>query len=158
MKKLFAGLVIAIGLLSTARAANLIDLTPGGFNASNGLPPAFFQVINSSIRFLDEARPYPYTVYYFEPIHPPGWVSRFGVLNHGVYFDTNAIASPGTTAQVSWNFTGSNFRLTHLFLAGGTTTSVEHIYGVSSGDQFQGSATVTLDGVTNIISVAFYGQ
>jgi len=91
-------------LLSPLAYADLIDLTPGGFNVDNGLPPAFTRL--QTQLFFDEAAFGTFNL----PTGPTfidGWVSQFGVLNGGQFFFTNLFSvSPTATASISWNFTG----------------------------------------------------
>src|SRR6266404_6086677 len=80
---------------ATARAT-LIDLTPGGFQSDNA-PPAFYEFLEHETQqwftFFDEARVIP-------PYH--GWVSLYGVLNGGTYFNTDLFTlDPTPTANVS---------------------------------------------------------
>lgn len=150
--------VIAALVVSTARA-NLIDLTPGGFNAANGLPPAF-QRLQTQL-FFDEAAFGTFNL----PTGPKffdGWVSQFGVLNGGQYFFTNLFSvSPTASASISWNFNGAPngdwLSTIDVFTQTPTGTVNENIYGVPWGQRFDGTGTVTIDGTSQINGISFYG-
>jgi len=71
-----------------------LTFTPGGFNVDNA-PPAFYEFVQQwtghNFEFFDEAT-------------PDGWVSLYGILNGGTYFNTSLIGNPGQSAGVSWDF------------------------------------------------------
>ncbi len=148
-------------LLSPLAHANLIDLTPGGFNPVNGLPPAFTRV--QTQLFFDEAA--------FGTFNLPtgttfidGWVSQFGVLNGGQFFFTNLFdVSPTASALTWWNFNGApnGDWLSTILVEGKTAdgTTLDNIYGVPWGDRFvsPGNQTVIVDGSAQIFGISFYG-
>jgi hypothetical protein len=147
-------------LISTAHA-NLIDLTPGGFS-ENSPPPAFNQFLLGQTRgnllFFDSISAIPYELY--GQTYPPGWVSKFGILNGGVYFFSNLDKTgPVTNSTISWNFTGTDFWLRELYVWGRVNDSatLTNLYRVPWSDRFQSDGTVTLNGITNIEQIAFYG-
>jgi hypothetical protein len=150
--------VIAAIVVGTAHA-NLIDLTPGGFNAVNGLPPAFERL--QTQLFFDEAAFGTFNL----PTGPKffdGWVSQFGVLNGGQYFFTNLFSvSPTANASISWNFSGApnGDWLSTIDVFTQTPTGIvnENIYGVPWDQRFDGTGTVTIDGSSTINGISFYG-
>jgi hypothetical protein len=154
-------LLIAILLISLCAAkAALVDLTPGGFNAENGLPPAYFKMIEET--FFDEAGhgwfQFPEGRRYIN-----GWISLYGELDGGTWFFTNLFTlgdTPG--ASVWWNLAPVHYRMAYIHVWGlkpdGSTW--EHIYGVRPQDQTRshGALLVTVDGLTFIQSISFYGR
>src|SRR6266700_7018600 len=108
-------IIISSALLISAAHANLIDLTLGGFNIDQGLPPSFHR-LQTQI-FFDEAA---HGVFGPPPTYYNGWVSQYGALNGGTYFFTNLFtlgdtpsASFGGTSMVHRTATGEA-RLTYL--------------------------------------------
>jgi hypothetical protein len=160
MKKQIAVLFMAL----CGAHADLIDIVLFDYQNGASLPPAYLQFVNatagSNLLFFDEAISVPYTIYGPTPVYPPGWVSQFGVLNGGQYFFTDLFSNPpDLAAQVSWNFSGSDKWLTYIDVFGRDSqgTAWSNLYGVPYGDRFGGSGTVTLNGATDIRSIAFYG-
>ena len=88
-------ILILLSAVSIARA-NLVDLTPGGFDLTQPYPRAFTDFI---------VREVGNRITFFDAAHPNGWDSMFGALNGGTYFSTDLIGNPGPSANVSWNFT-----------------------------------------------------
>lgn len=153
-------LIVTGALLISAAHANLIDLTPGGFNISNGIPPAFHRLQTHT--FFDEAAHgyfrTPNDTEYFN-----SWVSRYGALNGGTYFFTDLFDLGDTpSASISWNFDGApnGYWLSTIDIYGRRAdgTAWENIYRVPYGERFTGVADlVTLDGLTTIMGISFYG-
>jgi hypothetical protein len=149
--KLMLPLII---LFAVSAQAHLQDLTPGGFNVDDGLPPAFFRAIEQTF-FDSAARGFfdlPEGTTYLN-----GWVSRFGRLNGADWFDTNLFEGDTTVASVSWDLANQQdgFWLSTIFVAGiGGWT---HIYGVTGNERFLGEGIVTLDGEHIISQIGFYG-
>ncbi len=153
-------IVVTGALLVRAAHANLIDLTPGGFNIADGIPPAFRRLITQT--FFDEgAHGYfqtPNGTEYFN-----SWVSRYGALNGGTYFFTDLFDLGDTpTASVSWNFGGAPngcwLSTIDVFGTRPDGTASENIYRVPYGERFTGLGDlVTLDGSTTIMGISFYG-
>jgi hypothetical protein len=148
--------ILALIVSAATSQATLIDLTPGGFQSANA-PPAFYQFTLEQTRgwftLFDEAR-------VIAPYH--GWVSQFGVLNGGTYFNTNLFTlDPTPTANVSWNFTtlpGYSMSVLLLFGLAPDGTDWNNLYGVPLGYRFTDSDFVTLNGSVDIGSIAFYGR
>ena len=146
MKTKTTTLILLIAV-SIARA-NLIDLTPGGFNTANCLPPEFIHFINQQasgqITFFDSAT-------------PDGWVSMFGELNGGTNFFTSLIGNPGPTANVSWDFsTLPGYSMSVLLVEG---EGWANLYGVPNRFRFIDLGDlVTLHDDLDIMSLAFYGR
>jgi hypothetical protein len=150
-------------LLSPLAHANLIDLDPGGFVYTNGggLPNGFSRL--QTQLFFDEAA--------FGTFDLPsgstfidGWISQFGVLNGGQFFFTNLVnVSPTSSALIWWNFNGAPngdwLSTIDVFGRRADGTAVENIYAVPWGDRFVSPSdqTVTLDGMTTIMGISFYG-
>jgi hypothetical protein len=148
--------ILALCVSALTAHANLIDLTPGGFNVDNA-PPAFFQFLNEwnihEFDFFDEAR-------VIAPYH--GWVSQYGILNGGTYFNTDLFSlDPTPTANVSWNFTtlpGYSMSVLLLFGRAPDGTDWNNLYSVPFGYRFTDSDFVTLNGIVDIQSISFFGR
>jgi PEP-CTERM motif len=142
---------VVLAMLACATAqASLIGLTPGGFT---GLPPAFLQ-------FLHQLNMRQFT--FFDDATPAGWTSRFGVLNGGVYFNTDLIGNPGPTANVSWDFSGlPGYSMWRLLLFGRDASGEawSNLYAVPGRFTINdlGDEVTVHDGVS-ILSIAFYGR
>jgi hypothetical protein len=155
-------ITVVIGaLLISAAHANLIDLTPGGFDPSQGLPPAFHR-LQTQI-FFDEAAhgwfDLPGGRQYLN-----GWVSQYGALNGGTYFFTDLFTLGDTpNASIWWNFNGApnGYWLSTIDVFGRRAdgTAWENIYGVPWSDRFVSleNQLVGLDGYTTIMGISFYG-
>jgi hypothetical protein len=145
---------IAAILIATASVAhaNLIDLTPGGFNADNA-PPAFYQFIaqwsSHQIDFFDEAT-------------PDGWVSLYGILNGGTYFNTDLIGNPGQSAGVSWDFSSlPGWSMSRMLIFGRAAdgTPWDNLYAVPhSFLKIDALETVWLHEGVDISSISFFGR
>ena len=157
-KELLKKLILILLCIATVAQAQLIDLTPGGFNPDEGLPPAYYELINQT--FFDEAAHGWFNLPWGDE-YLNGWVSMFGALDGGTYFQTNLFQLRNTpSANVWWNFGRSDYGITMIDVWGrkpdGTTR--EHIYKVRRGQAgVMHPDMVTLDGMTLIKSIAFYG-
>jgi len=152
-------IIVSSALLISAAHANLIDLTPGGFNIDNGLPQAFHR-LQTQI-FFDQAA---HGVFGPPPRYYNGWVSQYGTLNGGTYFFTNLFDLGDTPSASIWcNFNGApnGYWLSTIDVFGRRSdgTAWENIYAVPWGDRFlsPGDQIVTLDGITTIMGISFYG-
>jgi|SRR5947207_1405108 hypothetical protein len=143
--------LIATILICTAGAANasLIDLTPGGFNPGDGLPPSFRRTQTRT---------------FFDSANPNGWVSRYGHINGGTYFFTDLMdLGPTPSASIWWNFMGQpeGYWLDTILVEGRDENgdAIAHIYGVRGRELFISNSeyTVILNGFGTIFSIAFYG-
>src|SRR6266496_3073038 len=125
-------IIVSSALLISAAHANLIDLTPGGFNIDHGLPPAFHR-LQTHIFFDEAAHGYfdtPSGTQYYD-----GWVSQYGAPN-GYWLST-----------------------VDVFGRRADGTPWENIYGGRWGERFLNleDQIVTLDGITTIMGISFYG-
>ena len=141
-------LTILLCALAGTVHANLIDLTPGGFDLTQSYPPEFFDFIN---------REFYHRITFFDAAHPTGWDSMFGALNGGTYFNTSLIGNPEPTANVSWDFTTlPGWSMSLLLIEGGLWA---HLYGVGGRfDTVDLGDLVTLHDDVDISSLAFYGR
>ena len=141
--------LILLATISIANA-NLIDLTPGGFNVYDGLPQAFIHTIVDQ-----QARG---QITFFDSVTPDGWVSIFGHLNGGTNFFTSLIGNPGPTANVSWDFkTLPGYSMSVLLVEG--LGGWDNLYAVPRGFRFVDlNDEITLHGTLPITSLAFYGR
>jgi hypothetical protein len=162
MKKKHLITLLAI-LVSPLANANLVDLDPGGFVFTNGggLPIGFDRL--QTELFFDEAAFGTFDLP-SGPTFIDGWVSQFGVLNGGQFFFTNLFqVSPTASALIWWNFNGAPngdwLSTIDVFGRRADGTAVENIYAVPWGDRFLSPSdqTVTLDGITTIMGISFYG-
>jgi hypothetical protein len=149
MKTTLAAILIAT---ASVAHATLIDLTPGGFNVDHA-PPAFDQFLQQwtqrQFEFFDEAT-------------PNGWVSLYGILNGGTYFNTDLIGHPGQSAGVSWDFsTLPGWSMSRMLVAGRAAdgTLWENIYAIPHNfREIDALETIWLHDGVDIDSVAFFGR
>jgi hypothetical protein len=88
----------------------------------------------------------------FDTATPKGWVSLYGVLNGGTYFNTDLIGHPGQSAHVSWDFsTLPGYSMSRMLLEGRAAdgTAWVNLYSVpGSFREFDALETVLIhDGV-----------
>jgi hypothetical protein len=144
-------LTLLIATASVAHA-NLIDLTPGGFNVDNA-PPAFYE-------FLHQWNQHHFE--FFDNATPDGWTSLYGILNGGTYFNTDLIGHPGQSANVSWDFsTLPGWSMSRILVDGRAAdgTAWENIYAVPhSFREFDALETVWLHDGVDISSISFFGR
>lgn len=147
-------LAILLSALAMTAQAHLIELTPGGFNVDEGLPPAFFQL--SGQTFFDQA------VQDFPGWPTNGWVSQFGRINGGVFFNTDLIGRSTQVAAVSWNMFGEPdhyfMYMIDVFGRDADGRPWENIYGVTGAEWFEGSGIVRVHEDTRIMGISFYGS
>ena len=143
--------LLAIAMSPLAHA-NLVDLTPGGTPIDYGPPSHVAQY-----GFYDSA-----AFGYFDngpnsKIFLKGWVSSFGILNGGTYFFTDLFlqSSNPTSSNVWWNFTGTNYWILYIDVSG---NGLSNLYQVTHGDGQISSDTITINGITEITQIAFYGR
>ena len=152
-------IIVSSALLISAAHANLIDLTPGGFDPGQGLPPAFHRL--QTHVFFDTAA---HGVFGPPPTYYNGWISQYGALNGGTYFFTNLFDLGDTpSASIWWNFNGApnGYWLSTIDVFGRRAdgTPWENIYGVPRGDRFisPSDQLVIVDGFTTIMGISFHG-
>jgi hypothetical protein len=140
-------ILILLATVSLARA-NLIDLTPGGFDETQPYPQAFWQFIE---------REFYKRITFFDAAHPTGWDSMYGALNGGTYFSTDLPGNPGPGTNVSWDFTTLPGWSMSIILVEGELWG--HLYGVRNAFKFTDLGDeITLHHGVNIQSIAFYGR
>jgi hypothetical protein len=144
-------LTLLIATASIAHA-NLIDLTPGGFDVNNA-PPAFFEFISEEVQHQFD---------FFDSATPNGWVSLYGILNGGTYFNTDLIGNPGQSTSVSWDFsTLPGWSMSRLLLEGRAQdgTAWDNLYAVpNSFRNFDALETVLIHDGVDISSISFFGR
>jgi hypothetical protein len=149
MKTKIALLILA--LTCNARAT-LIELTPGGFIVNNA-PPAFFEFLRQWSRHQFD---------FFDSATPEGWVSLYGILDGGVYFQTSLIGHPGQSTTVNWNFTNlPGWSMTRILVEGSAEdgTAWANIYAVPrSLRELDELETVLIHEGVDILSIAFFGR
>lgn len=146
MKKLTLIIAICTALWASAQA-NLIDLTPGGFDATQPYPKEF-------VRYLERIVGNRAT--FFDAASPNEWANT-GTLNGGTYFFTDLIGNPGTMANVSWNFsTLPGWTMTFLLVEGEDWVN---LYAVPINFQIVDLGDlVTLHDDVNIDFISFVGR
>ena len=149
MKTKLAALLIAT---ASVAHANLIDLTPGGFNVDNA-PPEFYQ-------FLQQWNQHHFD--FFDSATPNGWASQYGILNGGTYFFTDLIGHPGQSTNVSWNFsTLPGWSMSRLLLEGRAQdgTAWDNIYAVPNNyREFDSLETALIHDGVDIFQISFFGR
>jgi hypothetical protein len=144
-------LILILFICGSARA-NLIELTPGGFNVDNA-PPAFFQFIQQWTQHQFD---------FFDSATPNGWVSLYGILDGGTYFNTGLIGHPGQSATVNWDFTTlPGYSMSRLLVEGRALdgTAWANIYAVPhSLNELDTLETVIAGEGVDILSIAFFGR
>ena len=143
--------LLAIAISPLAHA-NLVDLTPGGTPIDYGPPSHVAQY-----GFYDSA-----AFGYFDSgqnsqIFLKGWVSSFGILNGGTHFFTDLFlgSSNPTSSNVWWDFTGTGYAMLYIDVSG---NGLSNLYQVTHGDTHISSHSITIDGITEITQIAFYGR
>jgi hypothetical protein len=135
--------IAAIALAATSAHATLIDETPGGFT---GFPPIFLYVLGGYplLHQVAGANINGEEVLWsqFEPFGP----------------DQFSITTDGVDAFVSWNLEGTDSWVRYILLEG-VGAGADHIYRVRGSEaRLVGDGLVTIDGVTHIQSIIFYGS
>jgi hypothetical protein len=134
--------MLVLALTATARA-NLIDVTPGGYDPRN-LPPVVVQweqQIGQSIFGIAYAQINNVGYWYSGYLQPP-------------FVSITVMGEP--TATLGWNLTGTQFSVAWIVLNG--PNGLSNLYQVTSPDQiFDLSALITIDGETPITTLALFG-
>jgi hypothetical protein len=145
--------ILTLIAISVSAHADLIDTTPGGwYYADHGSspPPAVLTILGleaqNRLAFADEYR------------SDGGWVSLYGVLNGGTYF--NVIGGLGDTASVSWDFSSlNNFAMRWIDVFGFNNGDPwEAVYQVTGGTTLTSPHPflLTLNDNIDITSISFY--
>jgi hypothetical protein len=156
--------IVILLLLPIASAYSaLVPLTPGGFDTEVLPWPAPFinfieRQINGNLLFFDDMSAIPWYDEYGNE-HPPGWVSRYGILNGGTYFFCHIDQTgPVPKTTISWDMTGSGFYMAEIYVDGydgeGHLTA---LYGVPQLGMLTDRGSVTIDRVFPITTIGFYG-
>jgi protein with PEP-CTERM/exosortase system signal len=147
MKKTTA--VIAAVLLSASLTrANLIDLTPGGFDLSGPLPQPVLQFFRGPIANLLAGGNVENGSFVWSPFTP------FGPGNFSV--NLNAAL---TGADVGWNLNGTGtppFFGTYVFVE--SSELVANLYRIPAAQRFEGEGSVEINGVIHPIGITFFGK
>jgi hypothetical protein len=149
MKTKLATLLIAT---ASVAHANLIDLTPGGFQPFYNPPPAFYQFFHEwNVHHFD----------YFDSATTDGW-GHNGILNGGTYFLTDLIGHPEQSTNVSWDFsTLPGWSMSRILLEGRAAdgTSWDNIYAVPHNlREFDALETVLIADGVDIYQISFFGR
>jgi hypothetical protein len=138
MKKLIV--MLAVLLAAGSAHATLIDVTPGGFSLLNP-PPIFFTVV--ALPQLAGANINGTQVVWspFEPFGP----NQFSITTDGI------------NASISWDLTSTDgFFLQYVLVEG--VGGIDNIYRPPNDNQrFQGDGFATIDGLTQIQGIVFFG-
>jgi hypothetical protein len=148
-------ITMVLALVPSIAFGSLIDLTPGGFNVNDPFPEAF-------TKFIVTVNAGPRTIMFFDSFYtsptngfPTGWVSQYGALHGGDFISFIDFTGPSPVTTFSWDFGDSGFYLTNILAEGDAWA---HLYGVGAGIRFIGEGTITLNGIVDINSIAFYGK
>jgi hypothetical protein len=154
MKTILA-LLIAI---ATSAQASLIDLGTFRFPVDT-VPEPYYQLGQQT--FFDEAG-HGYFNLPGGTTWLDGWVSLYGALNGGTYFDTDLFGHDTDSAGISWNLTQEphGFFMTMIMVSGSSPDHLwVHFYSVPWNNLFvDGHETVSLPDNVTISSIAFYGS
>jgi len=146
VKKITA--VIAAVLLSASLTrANLIDLTPGGFDLTQPFPIAvqqFFARYGEGMQNLAAASVVNGQVQW-SPFTPFG----------DDHFDL-ALNPGGTSANVGWDLTGTGFH--ELFVFVESLALIGNLYAVPGMEQFTGDGFAEINGTIPLLAVTFTGS
>jgi hypothetical protein len=147
-------LIAILTLVPSIAFGSLIDLTPGGFNVNDPFPEAF-------TKFIVTVNAGPRTIMFFDSFYtsptngfPTGWVSQYGALHGGDFIHID-LTGPVPVTTFAWDFGDSGFYLTNVLTEGDAWA---HLYGIGAGTRFTGEGTITLNGIIDINSIAFYGK
>jgi hypothetical protein len=151
-------LVAAITLATAAAAsAHLIQLTPGGVHSLNTDPRLSAEKFQ--YKFFDSAA---HGIFYPNILYD-GWVSLYGALDGGTYFQVHDFFGRDTdTTAISWDMTGEphGYWMT-MIIVGGLEDGVQwdNYYRVSKDEWFHSSGNLTILAHEGAIidSIDFYG-
>jgi hypothetical protein len=135
-------ITLLLALTATVRA-NLIDLTPGGYDPLNPPPVVVLwqQQINQTIFGIAYAQINNVGYWYPGYLQPP-------------FVSINVMGQP--TATLAWNLTGGPFSVAWIGLNG--PSGLSNLYHVTSPEQIvELSALVTIDEETPITTLALFG-
>jgi hypothetical protein len=129
-------------LIATASVAhaNLIDLTPGGFDPNNP-PQVYIDWVNNN---------YNQNAFGIAYENLNGWVPGF--LQPPLFTSTSLGDS---TATLSWNLIGTPYSFGWLFVGG--PNGLVNMYQVSLDQMLNGNAIITINGEFSISQLGIYG-
>ena len=147
MKKT-AVVIAAIVLSATLAHANLIDLTPGGFDLTQTFPTV---VAN----FFAQYRPNRMqNIAGTNIINGQVIWSPFTVFG-GDRFDIT-LNPTATGADVDWNLTGTGYDL--QFVIAESSALIAHLYAVRGMEEYVGDGFVEIDGAIPFVGITFAGR
>lgn len=140
-------LAVIIALCVTASAhANLIDLTPGGFDLTEPLPTVvanFFRNYGHGMQNIAGA---------LIVNRQPEW-SPFTIFGDDQF---NLSLNPdGTGADIDWDLSGTGFHLRFVFVE--SSDLLAHLYAVRGRELITGDGFIEIDGMTPILAATFAG-
>lgn len=140
-------LIAIIALCVTASAhANLIDLTPGGFDLTQPFPVVvanFFRNYGHGMQNIAGA---------LVVNGQPEW-SPFTLFGDD-QFDLT-LNPEGTGADVGWDLSGTGYHLRFVFVE--SSDLLAHLYAVRGGELLTGDGFIEIDGMTPILAATFAG-
>jgi len=148
MKKT-AVVIAAIVISATLAHANLIDLTPGGFDLTKPWPQVvanFFEqysfermqnIAGANIKINGQLKWSTYTV--------------FGDDRFDITLNPTA-----TGADVDWDLTGTGYHLQFVFAE--SSAYIAHLYAVRGMEEFVGDGFVEIDGAIPFVGITFTGR
>jgi hypothetical protein len=137
--------LIILATISIARA-NLIDLTPGGFNYAN-IPPVvdnFFRDYGLGLHNIAGAN-----IINNQPVWSP-----FTIFGDD-HFDITMNAQ-GTGANVGWDLSTTPIHLRFILIEGQDLFA--HLYAPVGKELFVGDGPITIDGNHSILGITFAGS
>jgi hypothetical protein len=143
-----ATVVIAIIFITTSFVcANLIDLTPGGFDLTQPFPTAvanfFARYVPGGMENIAGAN-----IVNGQPVWSP--FTPFGSDHFGLMLNVN-----GTGAKADWNLFGTGFHSMFVFVE--SSALMANLYRVPCADQFAGDGFVEIDDTIPLLAVTFTG-
>jgi len=149
MKKT-ALVIAAIVLSATLARANLIDLTPGGFDLTKPFPTVVQQFFGQyGVRPGTMQNLAGANIVNGQPVWSP--FTPFGPPNFGLTLNPS-----GTGANVGWNLFGTGFRGLFVFVE--SSRLIANLYAIPGRFQFNGDGFVEIDGTIPILGVTFAGK
>jgi hypothetical protein len=144
-----AVVIAAIVLSETLARANLIDLTPGGFDLTKPLPTVVqdffgrYGIKDGTMQNLAGAN-----IVNGQPVWSP-----FTLFNNDHFGLT--LNADGTGAEVNWNLIGTGFHSLFVFVE--SSALIANLYLVPGQEQFVGDGFVEVNGTIPIAATTFTG-
>lgn len=150
--------LISVALLGLAwqASANLVDLGLKTLPSGLGDPSGEAAWIQTELSLSS-------TPIYLNKINQPPTGGPAVWDNTGAV-DSSHFTAPttlGTTADISWNLTGTGYELNYVLVKDGVDDNklfLYHLYGVTADQVLVGAGSVTINGQKGISHISFYGN